>query len=82
MHVPASRRPTSWPSGSPISPDSAYAASFPVFASYWKFLSSYIEDEKLYLLNLYLDKNGKIMFGSPDWTDSEFKIKRLVKRIG
>jgi hypothetical protein len=58
------------------------AASFPVFASYWKFLSSYIEDEKLYLLNLYLDKNGKIMFGSPDWTDSEFKIKRLVKRIG
>jgi len=55
--------------------------SVPVFQSYWKHIKDQILKDKLYLMNLYKN-DGSVVFGQTAWTESEFKIRRMVKRIG
>jgi DNA polymerase III subunit alpha len=55
--------------------------NIPIFSSYWKFIGDQFETEKLYIINVYRDSKGYIMFGQSSWTDSEFKICRMVKKI-
>jgi DNA polymerase III alpha subunit len=55
--------------------------SIPIFASYWKYVKSFIETNKLYLLNLYIGDRGNIIFGQQQRVDSELKIKRMVKPL-
>jgi DNA polymerase-3 subunit alpha len=55
--------------------------SIPVFASFWKFLKDEVRENGLYLMNLYMKTDGKIMFGRDEWMEKEFDIRRLVKKI-
>jgi DNA polymerase-3 subunit alpha len=55
--------------------------SIPVFQSYWKHIKEKVEPDKLYLINIY-ENDGSLLFGQSDWTESEHKIKRMIRRIG
>lgn len=55
--------------------------SLPVFASYWKHIKYDLRTENIYLLNVYLGDRDNAIFGQREWTDNEFKIKRMVKKI-
>jgi len=56
-------------------------ASVPVFASFWTYIKDDVVENGLYLMNLYMNKDGKPMFGKNEWMDKEFEIRRLVKKI-
>ena len=55
--------------------------SVPVFASYWRVIKEDIIKNKLYLINVYMGRNGPV-FGQSVWTEDEAKIKRMIKVIG
>jgi len=55
--------------------------SVPVFQSYWKHVKENVVRDKLFLINVYMN-NDSVVFGQPDWTESDFKIKRMVRQIG
>jgi len=55
--------------------------SVPVFASLWKFIKVDIQENGLYLMNLYMKNDGKIMFGKDEWMENPNEIKRLVRKI-
>jgi DNA polymerase-3 subunit alpha len=55
--------------------------SVPVFASYWKHIKHFFEVDKAYLLNLFLDDKGDILFGQKGWIDNPAKMRRMVKAI-
>lgn len=56
-------------------------ASVPVFASYWKFISDKLEEDKIYLMNLFLDDKGDILFGQRGWIDNPNKVQRMIKEV-
>lgn len=55
--------------------------SAPIFASYWKFIKSYLTTNTIYLLNLYKDNNDNILFGQKAYTNKETQVLRMVKKI-
>jgi DNA polymerase III subunit alpha len=55
--------------------------SIPVFASYWKVIKDLIEEDKKFLLSLFLDDNGNILFGKRGWVDNIKTIERMVKGL-
>ena len=55
--------------------------SIPVFASYYKFIKEKLLPNKLFLINVFLDTNNKALFGQKQWTNSEFKISRMLKEV-
>lgn len=55
--------------------------SIPIFSSYFNAVGDELAEGELFLMNLYKDKEGKVLFGSSSWTDSENKKKRMIKKI-
>jgi DNA polymerase III subunit alpha len=55
--------------------------SVPIFSSYYKYLSGDLIENGLYLMNLFMGNDGKLLFGRDEWMDKEFDIKRLIKKI-
>jgi DNA polymerase III subunit alpha len=55
--------------------------SIPVFQSYYKYLASELQENYLYLMNIYMGDDGKLIFGRDEWMKNPDEIKRLVKRI-
>jgi DNA polymerase-3 subunit alpha len=55
--------------------------SVPIFHSYWRFIRDAVIRDKLYLINVYKNDDS-ILFGQSSWVENEFKIKRMIKRIG
>jgi len=58
----------------------ANTLSIPVFYSYWKFIKDDIKKDELYLMNVYKTNRG-VSFGKKEWTDNEFVIRRMIKKI-
>ena len=52
--------------------------SFPIFASYWKFIKERFQGEGMYIFALYRDQDEKIMFGSKKWLKDEDKHKLIA----
>jgi DNA polymerase III subunit alpha len=65
-----------------IEDQSGKEMSVPVFQSYWKFVKEKIITDKLYLMNVFKSDEGGILFGTSEWVKGEFKIMRMVRRIG
>ena len=55
--------------------------SVPIFQSFYKFIKDQLVVNELYLMNLYLDNKDKILFGRSGWTDDEYTIRRMIKKI-
>jgi len=56
--------------------------TIPVFGSYWIYIKDMIQEDEIYLLNVYLDDKDNILFGEKSWGLSEGKIIRMVKKVG
>lgn len=55
--------------------------SVPVFASYWFHIKQFFEVDNAYLLNLFLDDKGDILFGQKGWVNNPAKIRRMIKKL-
>lgn len=55
-------------------------ANFPIFQGDWKFVKEAVKDKGVFLLNVFKNEDGKIMFGSKKRLSDEEK-KRLAKKI-
>jgi len=57
------------------------AKSIPVFASYWKIIGNLLEEDEMYLMNMYQDNKGGILFGQNGWVDNPNKMRRMIKQL-
>lgn len=51
--------------------------SFPIFASYWKFIKERFNGEGLYIFAFYRNQDDEIMFGSKKWLKDEEKTRLI-----
>jgi DNA polymerase-3 subunit alpha len=56
-------------------------AKIPIFYSFWQFLKDNIQTESIYLMTLYRNDDGQIMFGDNKWTKDEVKILSFVRKL-
>ena len=57
--------------------------SVPIFASYWKNIKDIIENgqDKIFLMNLFRDDKGGILFGQKGFVKSEQVMRRMIKEL-
>lgn len=57
--------------------------SVPIFASYWQYVKVKFFAEDFYLMDLYANDEGKIMFGSRNWRDGRDPntVRNMMARV-
>jgi len=53
----------------------------PIFQNFWGVLKDTFKNGSIFLLNLYKNDEGQVMFGRKEWTRSEKVMKSFVKKV-